>query len=254
MARSSNLPCRCGSGKPYKKCHRAHDIGMEKILRKAYDGELKFRAEVISESGEVSSMQAGNFTIIRNGVERVVSDDMFTLTTNTVLGDKTDSAAASMSLSVDGTEGEIATSGNATVSNQSIAIPLRLQGNVRKLKAKSPSGGFVIARIDLQRDTNTQYFDFLFGKSGQPEEADNAGRKNRSHVAFFPDGNGKFLRLAGGQCELSCEQRYLPGEKMVVPRIAKIRSPHFTEQLVAQFVTIDGTVELQSIGFTEGAA
>lgn len=227
---------------------------MEEILRKASEGELKFRAEVISESGEATSMQAGNFTIIRNGVEQIVSDDMFTLTTNTVPGNKTDRATASMSLGVDGTEGDIATSGNATVSNQSIALPLRLQGNVKKLKAKSPSGGFVIARIDLQRDTNTQFFDFLFGKSGQPEEADNEGRKNQSHVAFFPDGNGKFLRLAGGQCELSCEHRYHPEEKMMAPRIAKIRSPHFTEQLVAQFATIDGTVVLQSIVFTEGAA
>lgn len=251
-SRRANLPCKCGSGKPYKRCHREQDRGVQEVLRKWQAGELPFAALVISESGERSSMQVGRVVVAQGGVERVLSEEMLTLTTNSVSGDSTKKSVAHISLPVDGSKGSISTAGNATVSNNSTApTSLRLNGNSRKMKASSPSGGFAIARICRQSDTQLEYFDFLFGSKGQSENVDDAGRKSRPHVALHPDGNGKFLRLEGEGCEFSTERDYFAAAQVpsIVPRKIKIRSRQFSETLVAKFIASGTAVELVSLGF-----
>lgn len=194
-------------------------------------------------------MQVGKVVVTQGGVERVLSEEMLTLTTNSVSGDKTQKSVACVSLPVDGSLGSISTIGNATVSNGTLPLSLQLNGGSKKLKASSPSGGFAVAQILLQKDSQLKYFDFFFGLKGQPEFVDDTGRKNRPHVALHPDGNGKFLRLADEGCEISTEQDYSAGAKSIVPRKVKIRSPHFSETLVAEFTASGGAIELMSIAF-----
>ncbi len=194
-------------------------------------------------------MQVGQVVVTQGGVERVLSEEMLTLTTNSVSGDKTQKSMASVSLPVDGSKGSISTVGNATVSNGALSLSLRLSGGSKKLSAASPSGGFAVAQVRLQRDTQLEYFDFLFGSKGQPEVVDETGRKNRPHVALHPDGNGKFLRLEGDGCEIATEQDYSAASKTIVPRKVRIRSPRFSETLVAEFTVSGVAVELVSIVF-----
>lgn len=222
---------------------------MQELFRKTQAGELPVTARVISENGEPSSMQVGKVVVTQGGVERVLSEEMLTLTTNSVSGDKTQKSMARFSLPVDGSTGSISTVGNATVSNGTLPLSLRLSGGSKKLKASSPSGGFAVAQIRLQDDTQLEYFDFLFGAKGQTEFVDDTGRKNRPHVALHPDGNGKFLRLADNGCEIATEQEYFAAAKSIVPCKVKIRSPHFSETLVAEFTASGGAVELMSIAF-----
>jgi len=224
-------------------------MGMQELFRKLQAGELPVSAHVISEHGEPSTMQVGKVVVTQGGIQRVLSQEMLTLTTNSVSGDKTQMSVARVSLPVDGSTGSISTVGNATVSNSASPLSLRLRSGSTKLKASSPSGGFAVAQVKLQRDTQLEYFDFLFGSKGQSEAINDSGRKNRSHVALHPDGNGKFLRLEGGGCEIATEQDYLSVPQSIVPRKVKIRSPQFSETLVAEFTAFSTAVELVSIAF-----
>jgi hypothetical protein len=222
---------------------------MPELFRKLQAGELPVTAQLISENGEPSSMQVGEVVVNQDGVGRVLSEEMLTLTTNSVPGDKTQKSVACLSLPVDGSTGSISTLGNATVNNGTLPLRLRLSGGAKKLRTSSHSGGFAVAQIRLQNNTQLEYFDLIFGSKGQAEFVDDAGRKNRSHVTFHPDGNGKFLRLAGHECEIATEQVYSATDKSIVPRKAKFISPHFSETLVAEFTATNGTVELVSITF-----
>jgi hypothetical protein len=222
---------------------------MQELFRKIQAGELPAAAQVISENGEPSSMQIGRVVVTHGGVERILSEETLTLSTNQVPGDKTQMSMARISLPIDGSLGSISTVGNATVSNEASPLSLRLSGGVKKLKASSPSGGFTVAKINMHRDTQQEYFDFLFGSKGQAEVTDDTGRKNRSHIALHPDGNGKFLRLEGVGCEFTTEQDYSALAKSIVPRIVKISSPAFPETLVAKFTASNAVVELASIAF-----
>lgn len=158
-----------------------------------------------------------------------------------------------VSLPLDGSVGSIETLGNAAVANNGVNHRLQLAGGAREIGAGSRSGGFAIARVREQRDTKTQYFDFLFGTKGQPELVDESGRKQRSHVALAPDGNGKFLRLEGEGCEIKTSQLYLPTTQRIVPSRVEIRSPQFTEVLVVEFQleAVEKVVELLSMSFQE---
>lgn len=249
MKRRANLPCPCGSGKPYKRCHRDNDIALRELSRKAMAGELKPFAQIISENSEPSSMQFGNVSITEGGVTKVLTEGMVTLSTNTIPGDVTEKSAALIMLPPDGTTGSISTTGNATVSSGAYPLALRLNTTAKKMKATSISGGYAIAKIGRQLNTQQDYFDFLFGLKGQAEIIDPSGRKERSHIALFPDGNGKFIRLEGDGCEISTEQSYVAADNLILPRKIKIRAPQFQEMLVAEFSATDSVVELVSISF-----
>jgi hypothetical protein len=249
MTRRANLPCECGSGKPFKKCCRGRVSGTQELFRKIQAGEIPFSAQIVSETEEPSSMQVGDVVVVNNGVSKTLSNETLTLTTNTISGDKTQKSVAQISLPVDGSEGKASTVGNASISNNSPPKSLRLYDGKKKLKAKSPSGGFVVAKIGLQRNTQIEYFDLFFGTKGQSELVDENGIKNRPHIALHPDGNGKFLRLASNACEFSTEQTYSSSAKEIVPSRIMITSSHFEEVLVAKFVAQGETVELISVEF-----
>ncbi len=188
-------------------------------------GKLPFRAEITSKDGSSSSMEVSNVTVIRDGVATTLVDERLVLSTNSIEGDKTGHAAATISVPVDGrSPGTITTIGNASVTNDGTPPRISIEGGKKKLRATCPGGLFAVARIATQRDTGSGYFDFLFGRSGDAETTDEAGRKNRSHVAIHPDGNGKFIRLSGHACDLQGDSEYDATARTVRPRVIRIRS------------------------------
>ncbi len=225
---------------------------MRQLFEKLASGQLPFHAEIISSNGEPSSMEVHHAAVTRDGLTTVLLDEKVTLSTNAMSGDMTENSSASISIPADGVSpGIIKTVGNASVSNDAIPTQILLAGGSKKLKEKSKSGLFVVARIGLQRDTQIEFFDFLFGRHGQDESVDEAGQKLRPHIAFYPDGNGKFIRLASHNCELEGELQYSASSRQVVPKKLLIKSADFAEsvELVFSFSGSGPTV-LESICFS----
>jgi hypothetical protein len=225
MIYSANMLCHCGSGKKYKRCCRTKDEGMRNLFEKLASGQLPFTAQIRSQSGESSSMEVHHASITQDGRTTVLLDEKITLSTNSTSGDKTTASAASISIPTDGLSyGAIRTVGNASVSNIANPPKISLAAGVKKLKATSESGLFVVARTALQRDTQIEYFDFLFGVSGQTEHVDDSGEKQRPHITIYPDGNGKFIRLSGHNCEIESDMQYSSGVRQVLPQMMRIKS------------------------------
>lgn len=225
---------------------------MRRLFEKISSGQLPFLARIISQSGETSSMEVSHASITQNGLTTVLLDEKVTLSTNSTHGDKTTSSVASISIPTDGSSpGTIRTVGNASVSNAARLTIIALAGGAKKLKATSGSGLFVVARIGLQRDTQIAYFDFLFGMRGQSESVDESGEKQRPHIALYPNGNGKFIRLAGHNCEIEGDMQYYAGTRQVLPQQLRIKSTDFGETIEVSFLTenTEGVV-LNAIRFT----
>lgn len=225
MIYSANMLCHCGSGKKYKRCCRSKDEGMRNLFEKLATGQLPFRAEIISESGEASSMEVHHASMTQDGRTTVLLDEKMTLSTNSTSGDKTTASAASISIPTDGSSlGAIRTVGNASVSNIANHPRISLANDVKKLRATSKSSLFVVARTGFQRDTQIEYFDFLFGVHGQTESVGESGEKQRPHITIYPDGNGKFIRLSGHNCEIESDMQYSSRARQVLPQQLRIKS------------------------------
>jgi hypothetical protein len=197
-------------------------------------------------------MEVHHAAVTRDGLTAVLLDEKVTLSTNSTTGDKTEHSSASISIPADGiSPGIIRTVGNASVMNNAISTKIRLAGGAKKIKEKSSYGLFVVARICLQRHSQIEFFDFLFGRRGQDENVDEAGQKQRPHIAFYPDGNGKFIRLAGHNCELHGELQYSATSREITPKKILIKSADFREtvELVFSFSS-SGTTVLESICFS----
>jgi len=225
---------------------------MRQLFEKPASGQLPFRAEIISSKGAPSSMEVYHAAITRDGLTTVLLNEKVTLSTNSASGDKTENSSASISIPADGmSPGIIRTVGNASVSNDVIPTKILLASGAKKLKEKSNSGLFVVARIRLQHDTQIEFFDFIFGRCGQDESVDEAGQKQRPHIAFYPDGNGKFIRLAGHNCELEGELQYSAASRLVVPKKILIKSADFAETVEIMFsFTSSGPTVLERICFS----
>jgi len=248
---SASMQCHCGSGKKYKRCCRSKDQGWENFQKKLHAGEIPFSARVSSTSGAESQIVISDVSVVQGGVETVLLNEEMTISTNSVTGDKTERSAAFISIPIDGmSHGSIATSGNATVSNGDVSAKLSLYANKKKLKSGSKTGLFAIARICTQRDSGLQYFDLLFGTKGQSEEVDSEGEKTRPHIAFYPDGNGKFVRLSGHCCTLESEMSYQSNIQQIIPKRVRILSMLHKEALILGFSrNISGEIVLNEITF-----
>lgn len=225
---------------------------MRRLFEKLASDQLPIRAEIISSNGKPSSMEVHHVAIMKDGLTTVLLDEKVTLSTNSTSGDKTEDSSASISIPLDGMSlGIIRTVGNASVSNDAIPTKILLAGGAKKLKETSNSGLFVVARIRLQRDTQVEFFDVLFGRRGQDENIDEAGQKQRPHIAFYPDGNGKFIRLAGQNCELESELQYSATSRQVVPKKLLIKSADFAETVELMFsLSSSGPTVLEEICFS----
>lgn len=253
MTPTANSLCPCGSGKKYKRCCRSKDQGLRTLHQRLLAGELPFFARISSTEGEAGQFVANNASITLGGVTTVLIDEAITVSTNSTAVTKTEMSTAAISIPVDGTsQGSIWTSGNASVSNSSASADLALRDGTKKMKGVSSSGLYAIAQIKTQRDSGQQYFDLLFGTSGQAEEVDAEGVKQRPHIAIHPDGNGKFIRLAGHSCELESEMTYQLAPRQIVPRAIRVRSIEHQEVLELRFTQgLSGSVVLEEICFGE---
>jgi hypothetical protein len=211
---------------------------MRSLFHKILSGQIPFGARIVSKNGETASMEVKNVSITQGGKTTVLLDEKMILATNLTNGDRTANSVASISIPTDGlSPGAIRTVGNASVSNIARPLKVALAGGVKKLKAKSDSGLFVVARTGFQGDTEIAYFDFLFGMSGQSEGVDDLGIKQRPHIYLYPDGNGKFIRLAGHNCEIESDMQYCSSAHQVLPQKLRIKSIDFGETVEVIFST-----------------
>jgi hypothetical protein len=225
---------------------------MRNLFQKILSGQLPFFARIISQSGEATSMEVNNVSITEGGKTTILLDEKMTLATNSTHGDKTATSVALISIPTDGlSPGAIRTFGNAAVTNVTRHQKIALAGGVKKLKAISKSGLFVVARTGLQRDTQIEYFDFLFGMLGQSESVDESGEKQRPHIALYPNGSGKFIRLSKHNCEIEGNMQYVAGEHQILPQQLRIKSIDSGETIEAMF-SAENTeqIVLKSICFT----
>jgi hypothetical protein len=251
MHPTSNQPCPCGSGKKYKRCHRDYDDAVIAFREKVKTGALNVFARVVSTDGTNAQMEIAEMSVTQDGHTTLLVDEHMTLSTNAQSGDKTSRASASISFPSHGlSNGIIRTSGNASVSNNRRPIALQISGTSRSLKKKSENGLFVVARIKVQRDAGREYFDILFGTANRRELRNELGEKQRPHLAFHPDGNGKFIRLSGYKCELETEQKYISTEKTILPSTVRIQSLDHMETVELLFESVASDfVNLKDIRF-----
>lgn len=242
-----NDKCPCGSGKKYKKCCLGvvdSPLGRHQLSKKISSRELPFRAESISSNGAASSMKVLNAKVIQDGLETVLFDDEITLSTNTIDGDKTqDSSARIIIPTNDHSPPEISTTGNASVvnsshdgSSESPYYDIAIQDNPKRgLKIKGSDGLFATVKIAKQRNKGFSYFDVYFGVKGAKEVVGADGQKNRPHIAFYPEGNGKFIRLSGYDCEIVNVLNYDPKEKEIYPSQIEIIISSHAKKIVMNF-------------------
>ena len=252
MTRAANLPCVCGSGKPFKRCCRDRPKNSISLHEKAMAGMLIPMVRIKSTGGESAGVTVSHIAVTRNGETTTHLKEPITLQTNGAAGDKTHVAAAALVFSSGSeTPAQIHTLGNATVSNAPrIPVGLALGGNGKKMRCVSESGLFAIVRLAVQRDTQVGYFDVIFGTKGQDERVDESGQKNRPHIALHPDGNGKFLRLSSHRCELEGNMAYLPKRQNIAPVSFRVRLLDCDEALCLLFTSAESsTIMLESVHF-----
>jgi hypothetical protein len=231
--------CPCGSGKKYKNCCQKTTLSAEAfhdLRSKFMNGELPFRAEIHSKDGGSASMKVSSASVDIGNGEKTLFKDEITLSTNSSVGDAINDSFAQITIPVNSyEEPSIVVGGNASVKNESPPYSIAIAGNLKKLKIKSGSGLFAVIRVAKQRDTGVDYFDVLFGSKGQKETNDESGSKNRPHIAFYPEGNSKFIRLSNYACELTNKLSYDPKGKEIYPSSLEIHSNSHREAILLEF-------------------
>jgi len=237
-----NEICPCGSGLKFKKCCFLKDKEKPAFNnQKEWNdwceivSKLPFRAEITSENGSEHSMKVTSAKIIRNGNEEILFEDEIELKTNTIVGDKFEHSKAIFIVPQNNKEPIIKTIGNASVSNNNFINNISIEGNHKKLKVKSISGLFASTKIGLQRDTQQKYFQLFFGVEGKEEKIESSGMKDRPHIDFFPNANGKFIRLSSYKCQLDFNSGYDKINKIIYPSFVNILIEDYNENLEIEF-------------------
>lgn len=252
MKPTSNAPCPCGSNKKYKRCCREKDRNFQNFIEEIRSGKLHPMASISSSnSAEPTSMTISNMTTTINGKQTIFLDKEVTLTTNSIEGFAAENSSASLFFPKP--DGTIKTVGNASVSvvvDVVNYVVIKIVNDAKKLKAKNDSNLFVIASVKLQRNTGFNYFDILFGEQGQSEDKNEDGNKQRSHIAFYPDGNGKYIRLASHLCEIEGDLQYNSNSRLVIPQKIRIKSIKFSVIIELSFLfENDNSIILEKINF-----
>jgi len=180
-------------------------------------------------------MKVSSAKIIREGKEEILFEDEIELKTNSVIGDKFEQSKAIFIVPQNNIEPTIKTIGNASVSNNKIISDISLEGNNKKLKVKSNSGLFASTKIGLQRDTGQKYFQLFFGVEGKEEKIESSSMKDRPHIDFYPDANGKFIRLSSYKCQLEFNSGYDKKSKVIFPSFVSIFIEDHNENLEIVF-------------------
>lgn len=243
--------CGCGSGRKYKNCCakiKQQQDAMRDLRTKLANGDIPFSARVQSDGDNACSMVVSE--VSHNG--RRITSDPITLSVNTEDHEKIDRSQANLSIPVDGSPATISTTGHASVNNGNATHNLCLSQNKKRMKVKSPGGLFAIIRVGKQRDTGQDYFDLLLGENGVKERIGADGKKNRPHITFHPDGNGKFIWRAEYKCNLEGSLNYDPQTKIITPSEIEITFDDFDEclRLGFQYCDQQQTVELVTANFS----
>lgn len=254
-----NEKCDCESGKKYKNCCLKNNEPtkgffpkIEKgLYDKIVDGELPFFSRIISENGEVSSMEISNASVTINGETKILIDENITLSTNTVSGDKTKKSVALIKIPViDTSKGTIETLGNAQVVNEQNHLDIEINNSKNKLSIRSPKGLFASLKISTQRNLGFNFLTILFGVKNNIEFVNDEGRKNRSDIAMYPSGNGKFIRISDengdydSTWEITNEITYETENKIMYPSLITLSSSVHNEKLTLNFNYQNGKVKL----------
>jgi hypothetical protein len=195
------------------------------------------RYEISGSGLEPESMIASSAYISRDGIEEVIFEDDITLSTNDVRshGESGSFSSASLSIDVKTKKAVINTVGNASVRNKNAYQKIQFAGGKKNLKALSSTGWFASVKLKYQRNAEHDYVDVYFGISGREEKVTNDGQKDRPHISFYPDGNGKFIRLSGYKCILKGELTYDTSTSAILPVKLKIEIEDSTEDLILIF-------------------
>lgn len=200
-----NHPCHCGNGKKYKNCHLILEEQKESAQRNwaSWTKKIQPFARISSSGSEPSSFTIERKATIEDGIQTVHLDKEVTLSVNTIKEEGSIEERDSMALITfpkgKRETGEIVVKGNASISNDSKPCAIDILCN-DKIES---TGLFAKIRKKHQRSGNYDFFDILFGANGNQESTNpETGEKDRPHIAFYPDGNGKYVRLSGYKCTL----------------------------------------------------
>ncbi|WP_221932055.1 YecA family protein [Flavobacterium restrictum] len=254
-----NDKCGCGSGKKYKYCCLKSDVptmtnsskSSKSLYDKIVEGEIPFTSRIISKEEEPFSMVISKASVTINGITKTLIDEEITLSTNTVSGDKTEESATLISIPTsDSSKGTIKTFGNAQVLNGQEYLDIEINTSNNKMSLRSPNGLFASLKITKQRDSGFNFLTILFGVKNNTEFVNEEGRKNRSDIAIYPNGNGKFIRLSDkngdfdSTWEISNEITYETDKKVMYPSTITLSSKIHTEKLILNFNYQNGKVQL----------
>lgn len=260
-----NDKCSCGSGIKYKNCCLEKNKPTKGIFpnpgKSLYDkianGELPFNSRIISKEGETSSMDISYSSITIGGQTKVLIDENITLSTNTVGGDKSEISAASIKIPIiDTSKGTIETTGNAQVLNNQRHLDIEIKTDKNKMSLRSSKGLFASIKISQQKNQVFNYLTILFGVKNNKEFINEEGRKNRSDIAIYPSGNGKFIRLSDengdydSTWEITNEITFETTDKIMYPKTITLISSVYQEKLKLNFefsnnkvLLVDGNFE-----------
>lgn len=199
---------------------------------------MPFQAAIKSKDGSPYSSKVSDVKITIDGVERTLIDEELTISTNTVKldGEEIQESSAKVIVPVQpDREPRIHLQGNASVSNLTSKHSIRMVGHRKEWRIDSVDGMYAVVWMATQGDGDFRYFEIIFGAKGQPESVDSDGLKRRPHIALFPDGNGKFIRLAGYRCALRSQLNYDPATKSISPAIVVIDCLDWGERLTLKF-------------------
>lgn len=207
-------------------------------------------AMISTEEGASGSMKITSGKKVTNGkVDEIFNDDI-DLSINQSKGDTTSKATAIISFPQDKNEKpKIHIKGNADVKNKTTFTSISIVDNKKKLKAKSKNGLFAVATVNEQRDSGHKIFNILFGESGKQEVINPDGLKTRPHIAFFPDGNLKFVRFSGYECDIITNLDYGIENKKITPDQLFIKIKGYYEKLRVSFDFIDDEIVLNDMTF-----
>jgi hypothetical protein len=215
-------------------------------------GEVRFFARVRSENGDAAGFEIHGASISIGPSRFPVVEQKVSLSTGNLRSLGPIESEAAISIALDGS-GLGAVKGDAAIGAVSVPTRIIISQNRKSLEASSRSDFWAKVRVKTQGDTGLEYVDLLFGKKGQPEEHDEKGIKNRPHVTFHMDGNGKFFRFSGYNCTVESEMRLNGNLGVITPVSSKISFPDSSECLRLSYsVLADGCIALDDLQFISG--
>jgi len=249
---SRNSKCPCGSELRYKNC--CGRLDRPGSLNRISQGGLPATVHIESDGeGEAGVIVSGMEMTVGDVTHTLLEEDeKVTVSTNNVKGDKFLKSSATISIPFEKElDGVISIKGNASVSKGKEKHSIAITDGKAKLKAKNDKGLFCVVRVRHQQNEGLHFFDVLFGVQGEKEELSDQGIKNRPHLAFYPDGSGKFIRLSGNDCVLSTSLTFKKESNSIYPSYVEVKTKSLDASILLffGFDDIRESVILESVKF-----